>query len=68
MEIMEALLGAGLHRCVPLPDVMIASLAVAGRLTVLHHDRDFNRINQVYGEPVALSSGVGCGVVCGPGR
>jgi predicted nucleic acid-binding protein len=51
VEIMEALLGARLHRCVPLPDVMIASLAVVGHLTVLHHDRDFDRINQVYGEP-----------------
>ncbi|MGH3812462.1 MAG: hypothetical protein ACRDUV_08400 [Pseudonocardiaceae bacterium] len=29
----------------PLPDVMIASLAVVGHLTVLHHDRDFDRIN-----------------------
>jgi predicted nucleic acid-binding protein len=51
VEIMEALLEARLHRCVPLPDVMIASLAVVGRLTVLHHDRDFDRINQVYGGP-----------------
>jgi len=51
VEIMEALLGARLHRCVPLPDVMIASLAVVGHLTVLHHDRDFDRINQVYGDP-----------------
>ena len=50
VEIMEALLGARLHRCVPLPDVMIASLAVVGHLTVLHHERDFDLINQVYGE------------------
>ncbi len=53
VEIMEALLSAGLHRCVLLPDVMVASLAVVGRLTVLHHDRDFDRINQIYGEPTA---------------
>jgi len=53
VEIMEALLSAGLHRCVPLPDVMVASLAVVGRLAVLHHDRDFDRINQIYGEPTA---------------
>ncbi|MGH3975668.1 MAG: hypothetical protein ACRDS9_20395 [Pseudonocardiaceae bacterium] len=39
------------HRWVLLADVMIASLAVAGQLTVLHHDRDFDRINQVYCEP-----------------
>lgn len=53
VEIMEALLSAGLHRCVALPDVMVASLAVVGRLAVLHHDRDFDRINQIYGEPTA---------------
>ncbi|MGH3914433.1 MAG: PIN domain-containing protein [Pseudonocardiaceae bacterium] len=51
VEIMEAPLGVGLQRCIPLPDVMIASLAVVGRLTVLHHDRDFDRINKVYGDP-----------------
>lgn len=31
--------------------MMIASLAVVGHLTVLHHDRDFDWINQVYGRP-----------------
>jgi hypothetical protein len=48
---MEAFLGARLHRCVLLPDVMIISLAVAGYLAVLHRDRHLDRINQVYGEP-----------------
>lgn len=51
VDIMEALLSAGLHRCVSLPVVMIASIAAVGRMTVLHHDRDFDRIAQVYGEP-----------------
>lgn len=51
MEIMEALLSERLHRSVPLPDVMIASLAVVERLTVLHHDRDFDRIAEAYGAP-----------------
>lgn len=53
LEIMEALLGARLHRSVPLPDVLIASLAVVQRLTVLHHDRDFDRITEAYGQPEA---------------
>jgi len=50
---MDALVGARLHRAVPLPDVMIASIAVADQLTVLHDDRDFDRIRQVYGAPPA---------------
>lgn len=53
MEIMDALVSARLHRTVPLPDVMIASIAVADLLTVLHDDRDFDRIRQVYGAPPA---------------
>jgi hypothetical protein len=36
--------------------VVIASLAVVGHLTELHHDRDFGRINQVYGEPAVECS------------
>lgn len=51
MEIMSALVAARLHRSVPLPDVMIASIAVVDRLTVLHDDRDFDRIREVYGAP-----------------
>ncbi|MGQ0624640.1 MAG: PIN domain-containing protein [Sporichthyaceae bacterium] len=50
MEIMEALIGAQLHRSVPLPDVLIAALAVENRLTVLHDDHDFERIRSVYGD------------------
>lgn len=51
VEIMEALLTERLHRSVPIPDVMVASLAVVERLTVLHHDRDFDRIASAYGAP-----------------
>jgi predicted nucleic acid-binding protein len=46
---MEVLIAARLHRTVPLPDVLIAALAVEHRLTVLHDDRDFERIQAVYG-------------------
>lgn len=38
MQIMEALLDKGLNRSVPLPDVMIASIAAVERLTVVHDD------------------------------
>lgn len=51
VEIMEALLAAGLHRSVALPDVMIAALAVVERLTVLHDDRGFGWIHDAYGAP-----------------
>jgi predicted nucleic acid-binding protein len=51
---MDALVAERLHRSVPLPDVMIASVAVVERLTVLHHDRDFDRIRAVYGKPEAV--------------
>lgn len=51
MEMMEALIKNRLHRAVPLPDIMIASIAAAENLTVLHDDRDFERIHEVYGRP-----------------
>jgi predicted nucleic acid-binding protein len=51
VEIMDALITANLHRTVPIPDVLVAAVAVVERLTVLHDDRDFERISQVYGAP-----------------
>ncbi|MDN5860447.1 MAG: VapC toxin family PIN domain ribonuclease [Pseudonocardia sp.] len=51
LEMMEALMSRRLHRSVPVPDVLIASVAAAERLTVLHDDRDFERIRDAYGEP-----------------
>lgn len=51
VEIITALVTERLHRSVPLPDVLIAALAAAQRLTVLHHDRDFDRIRDAYGAP-----------------
>lgn len=51
VEIMDALVTARLHRSVPLPDILVASLAAAHRLTALHDDRDFDRIHETYGAP-----------------
>lgn len=51
VEIMDALVEARLHRTVSLPDILVASLAAAHRLTALHHDRDFDRIHDTYGAP-----------------
>ncbi|MGQ0631290.1 MAG: PIN domain-containing protein [Sporichthyaceae bacterium] len=50
VKIMAALIEVRLHRRVPLPDILIASLAVTRRLTVLHDDRDFDRIRDAYGD------------------
>lgn len=50
LEISNALVEAGLHRAVPVPDVLIASVALAEGLTVLHDDHDFVRIAQVVPE------------------
>lgn len=51
VEIMNGLVAVRLHRSIPLPDILVASLAAAQRLTALHHDRDFDRIHEVYGAP-----------------
>lgn len=53
IEIMDRLVATRLHRAVPLPDVMIASIAVVERLIVLHDDHDFERIRDAYGGPDA---------------
>lgn len=50
-RIMDELVGARLHWAVPLPDVMVASIASAEQLTVLHDDRDFERIRERCGGP-----------------
>lgn len=42
---------ARLHRSVALPDVVVATIAAAKRLTVLHDDRDFELITEVFGAP-----------------
>jgi predicted nucleic acid-binding protein len=52
VQLMDALVERGLHRSVALPDVMVASVAVAEGLTVLHDAHDFERIHQAFGGPV----------------
>lgn len=48
----RALVRGGLHRTVRMPDLIIAAAAAAAELTVLHYDRDFDRIAAVTGQPV----------------
>jgi hypothetical protein len=42
----------GRLRAVGIPDLLIAATAARHRVTVLHHDRDFEHIASVTGQPV----------------
>jgi len=48
--IQRSLAMIGQHR-LPIPDLIIAAAAEAGEATVLHYDRDFERIAAVTGQP-----------------
>ncbi|MGI8562597.1 MAG: PIN domain nuclease [Candidatus Dormibacter sp.] len=39
----------GLHRSVPIPDLVLAAVAERSGLTVLHYDRDFEALRAVVG-------------------
>ena len=40
------------HRGVSLPDLLVAACAELAGLTVLHYDKDFERIAKLTGQPV----------------
>ena len=46
VELQEAMLAAGMHRK-PIPDLIIASVAMVHDAILLHHDRDFDDIAPV---------------------
>ena len=50
VQVQHMLAKRGQHR-VPLPDLMIASVAEVNGLTVLHYDADFDRIAAVSNQP-----------------
>ena len=50
-EVQGALAARGLHRAVAIPDLLIAAVAERHGLTVLHYDRDYERIAAVTGQP-----------------
>ena len=52
IEVQQELMGVGHHRAVKLPDLLIAAVAEAEGLTVLHYDADFDRIHDITGQPV----------------
>jgi predicted nucleic acid-binding protein len=47
---MAALAEKGQHRT-PIPDLMIAAIAVTARAVILHYDADYERIAAVTGQP-----------------
>lgn len=51
-EVQIALVKKGLHRKVGIPDLLIAATAERHGVTVLHYDKDFDRIAEVTGQPV----------------
>jgi len=49
LEAQHRLAQRGQHR-VPVPDLLIAATAEEHRLSVIHYDRDFDRIAEVTGQ------------------
>jgi predicted nucleic acid-binding protein len=50
-DIQEKLVARSQHRGVAVPDLLIAGIAIVAGHTVLHHDKDFEIISQVTGQP-----------------
>lgn len=51
IEVQSKLVGKSLHRSVKLPDLLIAATAERHGVTMLHYDRDYDRIAEVTGQP-----------------
>ena len=51
VDVQGLLAGRGRHR-LPIPDLIIAAVAEAARMTVLHYDADFDAIAAVTGQDV----------------
>jgi predicted nucleic acid-binding protein len=52
VEVQAVLAERGHHRAASIPDLMIAATAELAQLTVLHHDKDFELIADVTGQPI----------------
>lgn len=52
MELQAALVSRGQHRAVSMVDALVASVAESRDLTVLHHDKDYDLIADVTGQPM----------------
>lgn len=54
IEVQLRLAERGHHRAPAIPDLLIAATAELAKLTVLHHDKDFELIAQITGQPIEL--------------
>jgi predicted nucleic acid-binding protein len=52
LEVQLRLAERGHHRAPSIPDLLIAATAELAKLTVLHHDKDFELIAQITGQPL----------------
>ncbi|HYO20319.1 MAG TPA: PIN domain nuclease [Dermatophilaceae bacterium] len=52
VEMQMALADRGMHRAPSIPDLLIAAVAERSGLIVLHHDKDFELIAEITGQPV----------------
>jgi len=51
LQVQRELAVASRHRGAAIPDLLIAAVAERHEVTVLHYDRDFDRIAAVTGQP-----------------
>ena len=51
VEVQGLLAQRSQHRCVSIPDLLVAATAERFGLTVLHYDRDYERVAQITGQP-----------------
>ncbi len=58
LDIQRRLASSGLHRR-PIPDLLVAATALENEATVLHYDRDFDRIARITGQPVVAIAALG---------
>jgi predicted nucleic acid-binding protein len=50
LEVQQALVGRSQHRAVSLVDALVAAVAEARQLSVLHYDSDFEKVSTVTGQ------------------
>jgi predicted nucleic acid-binding protein len=50
VEVIQLLASKGLHRSVPIPDLILSAVAERHGLTVLHYDQDYETIADVTGQ------------------
>jgi predicted nucleic acid-binding protein len=52
LDVLTLLADRGQHRAPSIPDLLIAATAELAGLTVLHHDKDFDLIAELTGQPL----------------